>query len=462
MRGLPIKSIRIFFQNRYWLIVLLILNIWAFNLSVNYAQCCDAEIYFNELMDLKRTGFIPGSGEEPWLTTFHNYLYPLFLQVLDFIGFSNRNEIGLVQFLLILISNFFAAYRLSKVLKSSFSSIFKFILLANLLAVYSYSGFFLTEALATVFMTVWAAVTLEMLIRRFRNESVLKLFSWNCSFAALAWMTRPSMIWVPMATLAILIFMELMAGKSRNLKFQHLVIPPFVWTAIVLLIALPQWLISMNNRGLASGVFKLGQWEEFQAFEVTSYRYLTNLSGCGPVPLIFSPFTQNTPFTLNPNEIWPPEYHKTIIYRIVDLLASFVSGWDAVPSPLTYVNSLAIFPWILLTLISGFIISVPFIATFQSFRKDSPHSNFQWVNFCLLLVFLVSQVSVAVTHGEFRFNLSGWIIGSIIFIFASANNFWSFGLFKYISISFVISLFILIVGQLTLMMSSYWVNCVPG
>jgi hypothetical protein len=435
--------------------VLLLLNFIAFHFSVKYPQCCDADSYISEANGISKIGFIPDVGEDSWLSMYHNYLYPSFLHFLNFLGITTRWQIGFTQFTAILLANFFVSYRLKRAIGIPIKFGFSFILAGNLLAVYAYSGFFLTEAIAAVFITMWSGLMLEMLIRRNRSESTKILFVLVSFLAGAAWMTRPALIWVPIATLLISMF-DLSIGYGSVLdKLKTILFQVSSWFIIIVCFATPQWLVSMNNRGLASGVFKLGEWEWHQTFEATAYRYLTNVSDCGPIALVFSPFTQTY------EGMWPPKYRDTFIFKFNDLIATFVSGWDAVPSPLAYVNELSVFPWIFLTMVSGFLISVPFIACIQSF-KDPRYNKYRRINLSLLLLFLLSQAAVAITHGEFRFNFAGWILSSILLLYALSNNMFGFRLSHYIAISLFISTSIVIIGQLTLSLSNAWISCVPG
>jgi hypothetical protein len=444
-----------FLSSRLLICFLLVVNAFAFSKSVSYPQCCDAYLYLQEASNLNRTGFIPSIGEESWLSIYHNYLYPLFLFFLDFVNIDSRILIGLVQFSLIIFANFFTSYRLNTVIGFPIRAIFSLLLIGNTLAVYSYSGFFLTEAIASALITFWFGLLIELLIRLFRGGPSILLFVGITFVSGAAWMTRPALIWVPIATLGISIFASLVVNRLSLIWLKLTFNQIFLWILVTVIVAMPQWLVSMNNRGLSSGVFKLGEWRWHETFVKSSYRYLTNLSGCGPVAFVFSPYTQTF------EEMWPPKFHGGPIFSFNDFVATFVSGWDAVPSPLAYVNQLSIFPWVLLTMTSGFLISIPFIACYQSFRNPV-HSSFRWINLCLLLVFLVSQLSVALTHGEFRFNFSGWILAVILLILACSQNFWSFNVTLYISISLAISFFIYLIGQMTLSMSHSWIACVPS
>jgi len=434
---------------------LILLNIYAFHLSLAYKQCCDADSYIQESIDISKVGFIPGIGESSWLSINHNYLYSIFIHSLNAIGLSTRFEIGIVQLTLILFANLAVSYRFSKVFVFEWNRAFSILLIGNLLAVYSYSGFTLTEALATVFITAWIALIFEFLAETFRGNYSFKLFVVLNFSAGAAWMTRPALIWIPMVTVAIGVSSQLVALKPYLQKFLSAFRLLITSISVLSIVALPQLLITKNNQGFVSGVFKLGVWQWHHVLEVTSYRYITNLSGCGPVALIFSPYTQTF------EGVWPAKFHSALNYSILDFISSFVSGWDAVPSPLVYINHLSIFPWILLTLVSGFLISLPFLAFFQSL-KNPLYYSYKWTNLGIMLVFIVSQLSVAFTHGEFRFNIAGWIIGIMNLLYGIANKFWGINRAHYLAISIAISFFIVTVGQMTLALSSAWINCVAG
>jgi hypothetical protein len=219
-------------------------------------------------------------------------------------------------------------------------------------------------------------------------------------------------------------------------------------------VALPQYLITRGSRTIVNGVFHLDDWATNRAFESSVFRYVTNLSGCGPVQLIFSPYGQTS------EALAPTHYNGSPIYRLIGFIARWCSGWDAVPSPLTYVDHLSLFPWILLSALSGFLIVAPFFLVLCK-RSESPLGrNVRYAEIGLLFTFIVSQLAMGITHGEIRYNVAGWVLAGLSLTLLPQHFRNGLPWKRYIAISLSVSFFVVVVGQLTLSLSQFWLACV--
>jgi hypothetical protein len=78
----------------------------------------------------------------------------------------------------------------------------------------------------------------------------------------------------------------------------------------------------------------------------------------------------------------------------------------------------------------------------------------------LLVFFGVTQLTLLRNATEFRFNLMGWLSGGACLVFLVASG-WlpRKRLVAYVGISVALSAVILIIGQMTLDYSTYWLQC---
>jgi hypothetical protein len=78
----------------------------------------------------------------------------------------------------------------------------------------------------------------------------------------------------------------------------------------------------------------------------------------------------------------------------------------------------------------------------------------------LLVFFGVTQWALMRTATEFRFNLMGWLSGGACLVSLTAAGWLSRDkLALYVVIGATISLIVLIIGQMTLDYSAYWLQC---
>jgi hypothetical protein len=430
-----------------------IVDLLAFLWVKEKPECCDANAYLLEGSNVGR-GFIP-SSDTTWLNPLHNYLYPAFIHVAQSLGLTTRSGITTLQFLLILASCLFVSIRVSKVLKMSVTQLLGATLLVAFLPILAFSGYLLTEALASSFLILWFGLWLELCLKEFsRGKRELLIFSISL-VAALLWMTRPAFLWVPLTNLLCLLFLEYDRRTSRISAIKNAVITAVLASVTTVAISIPQYLITRKTTSTLDALFHTDGWASYHTIEASVYRYLTNLSGCGPEQLLFSPYSQTF------EGVNPAHFHTSPVYRLVGFIARVVTGWDAVPTPLTYVYHLAIFPWVFLSAITGFLICAPLFLTWP--QKDSSQkrgNKFRVAELGLIFTFLVSQLAVGITHGEFRYNVAGWIIAGLSILLLPQHFRTGFPWRKYLVSSLTVSLFVIVVGQLTLSLSQAWITCV--
>jgi hypothetical protein len=135
-----------------------------------------------------------------------------------------------------------------------------------------------------------------------------------------------------------------------------------------------------------------------------------------------------------------------------------VSGWDAFPSSLTYVTSFGFFPELIITLLSGIIFASPFMYAFVTLNQNISFYH-KLIQLFLPFLFLISQLTSGMTHGEFRYNIVGWVLGFFALMGILRQK---MDIQKYLALGLIgllFSFFFLVVGQLTLLSSDPWKEC---
>lgn len=320
-------------------------------------ECCDADVYFVESSNLKILGFIPRVGSV-WLSEVHDYLYPTFLFLARSVGFTSRSSISVLQFALIFGASYFFSKRLFKVAKLTLVQMMSITLLIAFIPILSFSGYLLTESIATAFLIMWVGLWLELVLEENSDFQKYLLIFAGSFLTGVIWMTRPFLIWVPVTNIACVILWQLATRNSWSSRIKASIVSMVLMITALFIVAIPQYLITKSSRSLLNGVFHLDNWGADQGHS-TIFRYITNISGCGPLQLIFSPYSQ-TVEGLN-----QAHYNSSFVSRFIGFVARWCSGWDAVPSPMTYVYHLSIFPWILLSVLAGFFIVAPFFWQFH-------------------------------------------------------------------------------------------------
>ena len=429
-----------YLSNRLMHFTLIFLIIFFSVKNSNLSQCCDAEQYTWDAQNIFGVHEI-----HPW----HNYGYGLFLHILFSFGIKTRSAVAVFQSIILIISAFYFTKVYSKHFQINLKFLYTLVLLFCLPFSYGFSGFFLTEAL--VFPALFVLFSLS--VGLFSNETIKSKkdkYLLIIAVATFIWMIRPALIWLPILFIALLIIKY----DVKNILSRF-----FNGILVVILITLPQYLlarntiIEFNKQPFADGVLHLNLAKVQSDWSLNYYRYATNLSGCGDPRFNFSPVKmsgeQATSYVGN----------YSFPQKLFTYLQHIVSGWDALPG-ISYINHFSLFPWVLFTLASGFFICSPIILAYLLFSNKKYFLNQSKLSaFRLLSFFLITQVVLINTATEFRFNIIGWFISGIIWIYLY-NSFKSIIKIKYVVlISTTMSLLIFVLGQIALNTSEIWKTC---
>jgi hypothetical protein len=435
-----------FFSKTINLTTLWLTNIAVFHFGSKNAQCCDVEWYQSEAKALASTGFFP-VGETSWLSVWHNYFYPSLIHFLSVIGINGRSGLTFFQFLLLML---LASIFFSKVIqaqKERKGQLFILLLLCTGFLNYNFTSFGLTEGFSASLLMAFAYAVIH---RTFLQVNRCSIFLSNILLSVLAsvlWMTRPAFFWLAGITyVLILIHIFFNFRKTSRVLAKSLTL--FAVNAIIIL---PQTIISKNG-SLANRLFHFSEYEASKYLETGVFRYTTNLSKCGPTQLIFSPYGQDLS-NLNPRYLHNP------LSNFAGFVARLVSGWDAFPSSVTYLPSFSFFIPMLVTLLSGFIFISPLVLGLSVVREQSRTTE-TLLKLTLPFLFLLSQLTVGFTHGEFRYNVAGWILGFMSLMVLILDNRLNRKYSYFFAAGFTFSFFFLVIGQLTLLFSEFWQNCV--
>jgi hypothetical protein len=425
--------------------VLWFVNFYIFNHGLKNPQCCDTEQYQLEAKAISENGFFV-SGDSFWLFDNHNYMYASFIHLLSLIGISGRVGISYFQFLFLMVTSTLVYLKVIKNQTQKRLKLFLVFLILTIFLNYNYTPFTLTEGLASGTLLLLGYLLARYTILNQGNKFDFRVVLLISALSSALWMIRPAFIWLAsMLNLILLLHIILNHSKTKDLilKFSGI----FTMNGIILL---PQVLVS-NHETVFNRLTHFSNYKALEDFESSVFRYVTNLSGCGPNPMIFSPYGQDEG-SLNPNYLRDP------ISNVAGFVARLVSGWDAFPSSVVYLTSFSVLPPILVTAMSGMV----FISTFfLGFHLISQGQGIRqlWHKLILPFVFIISQLTVGFTHGEFRYNIAGWILGFISLIVLIVTDALKGKIPLFIFLGVMFSFFFLVIGQLTLLYSDFWQQC---
>jgi hypothetical protein len=428
-------------------------------------ECCDANSYLSESSNLLANNFDYANN---WLSSAHNYLYPTFLALLNHLGIVSREGIAISQGLLLAAGVLF----LCKVIAKKYGGNWRLISfpISTLMCFFSYgySGFILTEALVlplTLFLVSFIVIGKPEVKKQKKGGRTKSIYFVQSSqsiilfFSTLLWLTRPGLIWIFFCGFLWTITAQLRKRSSLH-TFSKRAITATISLILVFILTIPQYLSIEKNPGSKfTNFFKLN----LNSLQVNSskqiMRYATNLSECGSPAMYF----KNPKF---PDFSWSfSGIFGNLIARLSNLSMHLISGWDALPS-ITYIQKLSYFPYVFLTLLSGFYIVATLEFSRSTFhkanlwrsKKSSELDLFPITDFLLLFIFALLEFSLFTTSTEFRFNIIGWVIAStFIGIRMVNNNIHNYR--HYFTISVCVSLLVLILGQMTLTTSDVWNFC---
>jgi hypothetical protein len=388
-------------------------------------QCCDSTGYHEEGKALLAGGWTGG-----WLYDKHSYLYGAFHGLMIAAGAGGRVPVAIVQVALLYASVGFLTWSITRMFRTRFVPTLAGLSLVALLPAAAWSGYWLTEAIAAPLILALISSWLLFAMR----PGPLGAFAVGI-FSTMTWMSRPAFLWLPpLAAIGVLVALRREPLQRRRLSSVAVFLIAFA------AVGLPQWRITPSvDRFLHLWIGRFGVWKAPAVF-----RYATNLSGCGAPAMVFSPLTSE----LEPIENGTVRAPRSISWSMTAGVAHIVSGWDARPSP-TYATVLSQWPWLAVTLLSGFVILAPWKLAANERRRDTATAAFG-----LLGLFLVAQAQLLTTPTEFRYNLIGWMAGGVALVALgrSIDR-------RYVGRAAVLTALIVLIGQFTLHYSPAWNRC---
>ena len=437
--------------------------------STGALQAGDTALYAQEALQT-------AAGDVSWLAGVHNFVYPAFLALLHALGLWSRLWVGVVQIALLYSASLVLMLVLSRCLRLRLVSTGVVVCGVVILPAAAWSGYWLSESLAAplllVVLALWVLTCYRVLIRPAALSTAATICALGLA-SGLAWMTRPALIWVPavvglMVGLMILASMLLAGTRGHGLTAR---LPLWAVSLMAAFLAgaalavIPQLALDRNIGHLLKLDLAGGQ---FQGSSVV-WRFNSNFSGCGPPPLVFSPLSGDV------GTLAQMVTPRSPLWGLTGVAAHLVSGWDPLPSP-TYMTSFSVYPWILVTLVSGFVCAAPFVASYRlaaegrslwadrRLRGEVPVdiSRFAFAASVAgtVVFFGVTQLELLMTGTEFRFNLLGWLSAAVCLVFLIASGWLSRKrLALLLGVGVTMSAFILIIGQMTLFYSPYWIQC---
>jgi hypothetical protein len=440
---LTLKNVNKIFSNIYFIAILFSINVYLAAKASGLKQCCDAVAYFNESVYIF-------AGDKN-IAQAHNYGFPLFIKLLTALGADTTIKISIVTDLLLLISAFYFVKTCKKYFNLEYSSLYSLVLIFCVPISYGYSGFLLTEAL----IAPLSFLLLNLLVvNQFTTSKKARIITYLLIMvtASFAWMVRPALLWLPVF---LLVWLSFISKTSFAEMIKRIALGIFT----MLIISLPQYVLVTTQpqkflRPWLDGVLHLNLAQGQSEWSRNIYRYATNLSTCGAPPFNFSPNN------LSYEQAMSNQYDYNTFEVLKSYLLHLFSGWDALPGP-SYIQDISYFPWILVTLFSGFFLSGPLILLYLLFFKrvslKAPEKKFL---FLLLALFSVSQLLLLNTATEFRFNLFGWMISGFIWIYMTSILKVHLRIKLIFLMSFILTISVLFIGQYTLNLSDVWKNCI--
>jgi hypothetical protein len=416
-----------------------------FIISLKNEQCCDTLWYELDRESLKSKAKL---HFEPGFADAHNYLYPFFLLIIDLVGLNSRLEIGLVQIVIQLISIHYSAKMLSKTLLLPFSRTFFVISIIFIYPIYAYSSYTLTESITASLYLLFCSSFLSII----QIDSIKTLFFRNIFLvltftSSMLWMMRPNLFWIVIVALFLLVYKVYFKNKAELsiiLKFKH----TMLYFILSIFIFLPQYFVSSSETSLVGKYFKTTLLSSMQLYERSVYRYFTNLSECGPVSFLFSPYAQTI------EEVYTQKSEQVPILSLIGLISRFSSGWDYYPQVTPYITSLDQNYFKFFVFFSGLMLSSPFFIA-KSLKVNSEKST-RHIFYGLLSLALITQAQNSLQHGELRYNLVGYItFGLFLVVFRIKRRFVPYWLFS----STLIGLLLYLVSHRTYNLNETFILC---
>jgi hypothetical protein len=437
--------------------------------STGALQAGDTALYAQEALQT-------AAGDVSWLAHVHNFVYPAFLALLHALGLWSRLWVGVVQIALLYSASLVLMLVLSRCLRLRLVSTGVVVCGVVILPAAAWSGYWLSESLAAplllVVLALWVLTCYRVLIRPAALSTAATICALGLA-SGLAWMTRPALIWVP-AVVGLMVGLMILTSMLLASRRRHgLTVRLSVWAVSLMaaflagaaLALIPQLALDRDIGHL----LKLDLAGSQVQLSSVIWRFASNSSGCGIPPLIFSPLSSDLGVL---KQIVAPH---SALWGLTGVAAHLVSGWDPLPSP-SYMTSFSVYPWILVTLVSGFVCAAAFVASYRlavemrslwsGWRlRDVVPVDISRLAFAasvagVLVFFGVTQFGLLKTTTEFRYNLLGWLSADVCLVFLLASGWLSRKrLALLLGVGVTMSAFILIIGQMTLFYSPYWIQC---
>ena len=438
-----IKFLNKIINSLYLIGLLVFINIYLAGKASKLSQCCDVQSYINDSFNI--------FGGKIDTSTLHNYGYPTFIKVISYLGAKTNYKIAVMSVSLLLISALLFAKTCKKYFMIKNNYLYSTVLVFCIPISYGFSGFFLTEAITPILFFLLLNL---IVITYFNSSTNTKTIEYLLIIAisSFTWMVRPAYLWLPF----FLIFWLNLTDKTN---LANILKKLALGLVTIIIIALPQYISvttqpTKYSRPILDGVLRLNLAQGQTEWSKNIYRYATNVSSCGTQSLNFSPNNLTIGQATNEN------YSYNIFEMFKTYLLHIVSGWDALPGP-SYIQSISYFPWIFVTIFSGFFIASPIVLLFLLFSKRANLQNTERkFAFTLLALFLASQIVLLNTATEFRFNIFGWMVSGLIWIFLIAVLKVNLKTKPTVILILILTLTVVTIGQYTLNLSDVWRNCV--
>lgn len=380
------------FSNITSLVVCVALVAFAFGLALHSStlpQCCESDDYWNEAASI--LALDPADR----LRLVHNYGYPTWLAGLSLVGLESRAGVAIVQTAVLLSAILFLAHTIEE-RKKEFRN--WLLLLVGLPMAWSYSGYTVTEALVAPLAILFLGL-LWRLVKTESKHGTIPLVVLIGVVSGVAWAVRPALIWLPILA-SLLVPLAERAGQPLSHSDQrHGGLHGIFTLGIAGLFLVPQAIIAKAlGASIASGVLRLELAMFQRAHAPGLWRYATNLSGCGEPALVFSPHAATATGALE------AAGGLSVSDRLISSVMHVIAVLDPLPSP-TYATNLGVNPFVVLTLVSGFVL----VPTIWSLARRPWKSLFEnptrsimtiWAGIAALVL-----AAAAPTAAEFRFGV---------------------------------------------------------
>jgi hypothetical protein len=422
-------------------------------------QTGDADAYFHE-----SKGFDIFQPHENFLNV-HNYFYPLFLSGIKIIGIESRQEIAIFQWLCMVAFSIILAgltYKNiafgQKALITFF--VFLFIFFPNSL---SYNPTTNNENLVyllylTLMVLIISYVDFIKENTRLHTHNLIQVF-FGLSFgiiSGLIWMTRPSLVTIPILTLLTINLLIL-----KNKKLIDFVLLNLSYGFSVFLTSIPEIMITrFYSADFANGIFSWDIAKSSPGYSNYIWSGTTNMTSCGPRWMEFSSLGKAHGELASVNLL--PDLN--IIEKYQSYFFHFISYIDPRPSP-TYTFDLVGNKWLVVTFINSLTLALFIFLIYKLIFNLRKHKIMPRLLESILLVWILVIFLTSIRmHGEYRYGQLLFLTIPIYNLFYSHKYFKDKKIKKYVLYILFLTLTIfagvVFIKNFILHSSAPWVNCV--